>query len=686
MAKILLVDDEHRFRQLLAERLRLRGYETVSAECGEDAIKAVRTDRDIDVVLLDRKMPGMSGEQTLKEIKEFRPELPVVMLTGHGDIHSAREAGRLDAYRYLNKPVELDALVEILEEAREEKGYAAQRHEVPMVQGRTVWAWLLGTHNSRPLFILLGLALFTGIAMMPIPDRMVTLLGTPKAAAGESVADDASIQGYADYRKMAEGTTVAQHYSTKNDMLRKTVAEDGSTTKTPLKPEQAGRRAFVMLAVIVLAALFWASGAAPVGVTALIVGAVMYLFDVLPPDGIAQAFAKDAVIFIFGVLALSRAITKTGLDRRIGLLLLAPAKNLTLLLLVFLPLLSITCSFVSEHALVAFTMPLFVMIYASTMQTLGIKQDRALMVMFALSLCYAANSGGPGSPAAGGRNAIMVGILADYGIAPSFGEWVMYGLPLVPVMSFCVGLYFLLVLRPKVKVKSLDATTIVRRASEKIGPMTREEYVTLAVLIGVIVLWITCSTSLGMGGPVILGLVILNILRVASWKDIAGIHWEVVFLYASASAIGKGLAVTGGALFLADGFVAVLPDFMREGVGLAIASSFFTGTVTNFMSDGATVAAIGPITVPMATIANVHPWMIGLATAFASSFAHMLIIGTPSNALAFALAKDPVTGEQLVTLGDFMKHGFFVVMISFAVLWGWAFFGYWRWIGFPPVG
>jgi sodium-dependent dicarboxylate transporter 2/3/5 len=125
---------------------------------------------------------------------------------------------------------------------------------------------------------------------------------------------------------------------------------------------------------------------------------------------------------------------------------------------------------------------------------------------------------------------------------------------------------------------------------------------------------------------------------------------------------------------------------MREGVGLAIASSFFTGTVTNFMSDGATVAAIGPITVPMATIANVHPWMIGLATAFASSFAHMLIIGTPSNALAFALAKDPVTGEQLVTLGDFMKHGFFVVMISFAVLWGWAFFGYWRWIGFPPVG
>jgi sodium-dependent dicarboxylate transporter 2/3/5 len=163
------------------------------------------------------------------------------------------------------------------------------------------------------------------------------------------------------------------------------------------------------------------------------------------------------------------------------------------------------------------------------------------------------------------------------------------------------------------------------------------------------------------------------------------IHWEVVFLYAGATAIGAGLASTGAALYLADAFVAVLPDAMQTGSGLAIASSLFTGLATNFMSDGATVAAIGPVTVPMATVAGVHPWMVGLATAFASSFAHMLIIGTPSNALAYAMAKDPSTGEQLVTLGDFFKHGFFVLLISFVVLWGWAILGYWAWLGFPAL-
>jgi sodium-dependent dicarboxylate transporter 2/3/5 len=279
----------------------------------------------------------------------------------------------------------------------------------------------------------------------------------------------------------------------------------------------------------------------------------------------------------------------------------------------------------------------------------------------------------------------MVGILADYGVSPTFGEWVAYGLPLVPVMSIAVGLYFLLFVRRHTQVKQLNVAMEIRRAAEKIGPVTRQESITAAVLIMVIFLWITASGSLGLGGPVLLGIVALNAFRILPWKEMQGIHWEVVFLYAGATAIGAGLASTGAALYMADAFVSILPDFMRTGNGLAIASSLFTGLTTNLMSDGATVAAIGPVTVPMATVAGVHPWMVGLATAFASSFAHMLIIGTPSNALAYAMAKDPSTGEQLVTLGDFFKHGFFVLLISFVVLWAWAILGYWAWLGFPTV-
>jgi solute carrier family 13 (sodium-dependent dicarboxylate transporter), member 2/3/5 len=416
----------------------------------------------------------------------------------------------------------------------------------------------------------------------------------------------------------------------------------------------------------------------------LLVGVLMYFFGIPPPDGVARAYAKDAVIFIFGVLSMAAAISKTGLDRRIGILLLSPSTSLVRMSLIFAPMVAVTAAFLSEHALIAFIAPIFMMVYMGAVKASGISKDKALVVMMMLTLNYACNVGGPGSPAAGGRNAIMIGILGDYGISLSFGQWVMYGLPFVPVMAVIVGLYFYFWSRNKLQITKLDVSAAVRREAEKIGKMTRDEYKTAVVLVVLIFMWSAFSATYGMGGPVILALVALNILGILRWKEINSIHWDVVALYAAASAMGTGLAATGAALWIADSFVNILPAFLTStGTGLSIATSLFTGVLTNFMSDGATVAAIGPICVPMATIAGASPIMVGLSTAFASSFAHMLIIGTPNNAIIFALAKDYETGEQLITMKDFFVHGFVVLLLSFAVLWGWTILGYWQWMKFP---
>jgi sodium-dependent dicarboxylate transporter 2/3/5 len=276
----------------------------------------------------------------------------------------------------------------------------------------------------------------------------------------------------------------------------------------------------------------------------------------------------------------------------------------------------------------------------------------------------------------------MIGILADYGTAPTFGQWVMYGLPFVPVCTLLIGAYLYFAIGRKAKVQTLDVAAVVKRESKKIGPMTPQEKISLGILLLVVTLWITMSDKLGMGGPVALGLVLMSVFRIVTWRDVSKIPWDVVGLYGSATAIGAGLAATGAALWMASSFVEAMPDFMSSGAGLAIASSFITGVLTNFMSDGATVSAVGPITVPMAAYSGTHPWMVGLATAFASSFANCLIIGTPNNAIAYSLAKDLNTGEQLLTLGDFAKHGVVITCIAFAVLWFWTILGYWQWIGF----
>ena len=674
---ILLVDDEDQFRSALAKQLTVRGYHVLDVNNGEDAIKIVRHENP-EVVVLDQKMPKMDGIQTLRELKNIRPEVQIIMLTGHGSIESARLTGKHDVFGYIQKPCPIDELTEKIEAGRLERTYAMLRHEIPHVEQKSFKDWFIGVQNARPGIIIIGAIIFALLYFMPPSDRLRLLLTTPKGSALEAM-----ILGYSDYRRLKPDQTVAQYYAERAGLYETVKAPDGSKTRRLLGPEAAMKRAHVMIGVLCVAALFWATGAVPVGITALLVGVLMYFFGVLPPDGVARAYAKDAVIFIFGVLAMAAAISKTGLDRRIGILLLYPSTSLVRMSLIFAPMVAVTAAFLSEHALIAFIAPIFMMVYMGAIKAGGISKDKALVVMMLLTLNYACNVGGPGSPAAGGRNAIMIGILGDYGISLSFGQWVMYGLPFVPVAAVIVGLYFFLWSRNKLQITKLDVSAAVRREAEKIGKMTGDEYKTAVVLVGLIFMWSAFSATFGMGGPVILALVVLNILGILRWKEINSIHWDVVALYAAASAMGTGLASTGAALWIADTFVRTLPDFLSTGSGLAIATSLFTGVLTNFMSDGATVAAIGPICVPMATIAGASPIMVGLSTAFASSFAHMLIIGTPNNAIIFALAKDYETGEQLVTTKDFFVHGFVVLLLSFAVLWFWVILGYWQWMHFP---
>lgn len=671
---VLLIDDEDRFRKALASQLGNRGFNVMDTNNGEDAIKIVRH-KNPEVVILDQKMPGMDGIQTLKELKNIRPEVQVIMHTGHGGIESARVTGKHGVFYYLEKPCDLDELIRVVNAASEEHKHALAIHEIPETKRNSLKEWLMGVQNARPGIIMLGIILFTMIAMMPTPKMLDTFLTVKKTGEiGETIS------GYSEYHSMAKGQTIAEYYTKKAKLYTKTKSIDGKTIKTPLGIDRIAFRTKVMIGVLVVAALFWATGAIPIGITALLVGVLMYFFGILQPKDVAKAYAKDSVVFILGVLAFAAAISKTGLDRRIGIILLGTSTTLRRFALIFAPLLSVTAAFLSEHALVAFIAPILMLVYMGAIKTAGIKKDKGLIVMFLLMLTFCANIGGPGSPAAGGRNAVMLGILSDYNLEISFGQWVKMGLPFVPVMALVIGGYFLVVFRKKIKLKKVNISAEVRREAEKIGKMTVDEYKAAGVLILLIVLWVTFSSKVGMGGPVILALVLLNILGILRWKDINGIHWDVVALYAAASAMGYGLACTGAALWLANSFVAVLPEVMKSGTGLCISTSFITGILTNFMSDGATVAAVGPITVPMATLSGTSPIMIGLATAFASSFAHMLIIGTPNNAIVYSLAKDPETGEQLLTMKDFFIHGFAIFVLSMLVLWFWVFLGYWQFI------
>jgi len=113
--KVLMVDDEEQFRTTTEKILQRKGFDTVLAASGEEAID--KLDEHPDVVILDVKMPGMDGHQALEEIKKRSPDLPVIMLTGHGALPSAKDALDKGAFDYLAKPCDIKILAAKIEDA-----------------------------------------------------------------------------------------------------------------------------------------------------------------------------------------------------------------------------------------------------------------------------------------------------------------------------------------------------------------------------------------------------------------------------------------------------------------------------------------------------------------------------------------------------------------------------------------
>jgi len=109
--KVLLVDDEHEFVSTLAERLLMRGIEADDVTSGKDAILKA-TERSYDVVVLDLKMAGMGGIETMEKIRKIRPEAGFIILTGHGDRQEHEKALSAGARFHLIKPLNIEVLIE----------------------------------------------------------------------------------------------------------------------------------------------------------------------------------------------------------------------------------------------------------------------------------------------------------------------------------------------------------------------------------------------------------------------------------------------------------------------------------------------------------------------------------------------------------------------------------------------
>jgi DNA-binding NtrC family response regulator len=132
IANVLLVDDEVDFVETFSERLHMRNLEISKAFSGKEALKVLKKNQTIEVVILDVKMPEMDGIDALAEIKKSYPLVEVIMLSGHSTVESAIEGMKKGAFDYLMKPCDMDQIITKVGEAAAKK----RQHEEKIIQAR----------------------------------------------------------------------------------------------------------------------------------------------------------------------------------------------------------------------------------------------------------------------------------------------------------------------------------------------------------------------------------------------------------------------------------------------------------------------------------------------------------------------------------------------------------------------
>lgn len=116
--KLLFIDDEQTFLNYLAKRLVLDGFDVTTTFSGEEGVDAA-TKQKFDVAVVDLQMPGIDGIEVQKRLKKLQPNLPCIVLTGHGSVENALESGKYNAFKFLSKPVDMDTLIETIQAANE---------------------------------------------------------------------------------------------------------------------------------------------------------------------------------------------------------------------------------------------------------------------------------------------------------------------------------------------------------------------------------------------------------------------------------------------------------------------------------------------------------------------------------------------------------------------------------------
>ncbi|WDP87431.1 MAG: DASS family sodium-coupled anion symporter [Desulfobacter sp.] len=416
------------------------------------------------------------------------------------------------------------------------------------------------------------------------------------------------------------------------------------------------KRFLSMLAVLIV---LFVIEPIPLEITALLIGASLVLLQITDVKGAWAPYMHPVVIFIMCCLIFAIALDKVGLTRRLGYYIIKKAGNsVTRFTFIIAIGLGLASSFMHDAAACA----IGIVTMLPLMRACGIEPNTTTAKFMMLSLPFACSCGGMGTLVGGGRCMVSAAFLKEFtGIEITFFEWIKYCMPAaiitVPVAVFLVYLVY----RPDPKFKLPDF-------DENLGPMTGAEKKALIIISLSFLCWLTKGLH-GIHYSVIgmIGVAALVLFKVLKWRDVNdNLEWgTALFIFGGGISLGLAMGYSGAADYFANLFFPLIQG--KGWLVLFAGVAVFGALVTNAMANVAAAALILPIVIPMAQLEGVNPMILALGLGMATSFAMLLVIGCPPNAIAYSYRY--FKSSDLTKLGVVVTPALLLILLGVVCTW-----------------
>jgi sodium-dependent dicarboxylate transporter 2/3/5 len=417
--------------------------------------------------------------------------------------------------------------------------------------------------------------------------------------------------------------------------------------------------AYVALGILLIAAILWVTEAVPLFVTSLFVLllCLVWLLPTMQAEGMDAAgslflspFFSDVIVLFLGGFTISAALHKRQLDEWLALVIIErTGTTLPRLLLGIMAITAVLSMWLSNTATAAMMLAMVLPIATR----LGSDDRRAKAIL--LSIPFAANVGGLGTPIGSPPNAIAMQYMTRAGIAPSFAEWMLIGIPGVIVMLALAWLVLLALYgKQGGPLPSLNHEVAIQ--------IDRRFWVIVVTVLVTVIGWMTTSLHGYSSGTIgLIPVIIFFATGVLDNRDLHEMSWDVLLMMGGGLCLGSAISGSG----LAGWLVEQLPVSGISTFWLTVLFGSVACFMSSLMSNTATANLILPIIIGL-SVSSTSPIMIG--TAFGCSLAMPLPISTPPNAMAFSSGR--------ISVMDMAKPGMILTLAGIAL----AFTtGYWWW-------